>query len=68
MWIVQRNVEKYYLVVGVLELWEETLQVLEHKLPGVFTGLTKLYKEKYKKKVNGSAKTKTSKIFVFYSG
>ena len=68
MWIVQRNVEKYYLVVGVLELWEETLQVLEHKLPGVFTGLTKLYKEKYKKKVIGSAKTKACEIFVFYSG
>ena len=58
MWIVQRNVEKYYVVVGVMELWEETLQVLEHKLPGVFTGLTQLYKEKYNEKVNGSAKTK----------
>ena len=48
-------------------MWEETLQVLEHKLPGVFTGLTKLYKEKYKKKVNGSAKTKAHEILVSYS-
>ena len=33
-----------------MEMWEETLQVLEQKLPAVFTGLSKLYGEKYKKK------------------
>ena len=48
----QRNVEKYYWVVGVMEMWEQTLQVLEHKLPGVFAGISKLYEEKYKNKVN----------------
>jgi hypothetical protein len=35
-----------------MEMWEETLQVLEQKLPAVFTGLSKLYGEKYKKKVS----------------
>ena len=35
----------------MVEMWEQTLQVLEHKLPAVFAGLSKLYVEKYKKKV-----------------
>ena len=43
--------EKYYLVVGVMEMWEETLEVLENKLPAVFEGLTKLYRAKYGNKV-----------------
>ena len=32
-------------------MWEETLEVLEYKLPTVFAGLSKLYREKYKGKV-----------------
>ena len=32
------NVEKYYSVVGVTELWDETLEVLEHQLPFFFKG------------------------------
>ena len=47
-----RNVEKYYKVVGVTEMFEESLRVLEYKLPDVFRGLTNLYRERYKKKVN----------------
>ena len=35
-----------------MEMWEETLQVLEQKLPAVFAGLSKLYGVKYKKKVS----------------
>ena len=45
---VQENVEKSYQVVGVLEMWEETLEVLENTLPYFFTGARELYKEKYR--------------------
>ena len=29
-------------------MWEQTLQVLEHKLPGVFAGISKMYRGKKK--------------------
>ena len=32
------NVVKHYAVVGVLEMWDSTLELLEHKLPFFFEG------------------------------
>ena len=32
------NVEKHYAVVGVMEMWDETLEVLENTLPFFFSG------------------------------
>ena len=32
------NVAKHYAVVGVLEMWDSTLELLEHKLPYFFEG------------------------------
>ena len=32
------NVERHYAVVGVLEMWDSTLELLEHKLPYFFEG------------------------------
>ena len=36
--LAKKNVEKFYSVVGVTELWDETLEVLENKLPFFFKG------------------------------
>ena len=39
------NVERLYPVVGVLERMEDTLRVMEDRLPGVFVqGIAKKYK------------------------
>ena len=43
--LAKSNVEKYYSVVGVLELWNETLQTLEHYIPFFFKDAIKAYKE-----------------------
>ena len=40
--------EVNYPVVGVVELWEETLEVLEHTLPFFFKGATEMYAKKKK--------------------
>ena len=32
------NVAKHYAVVGVLEMWDETLEVMENTLPFFFAG------------------------------
>ena len=32
------NVAKHYAVVGVLEMWDETLEVMENTLPFFFSG------------------------------
>ena len=37
-----------YPVVGVVELWDETLEVLEHKLPAFFKGAMEMYAKKKK--------------------
>ena len=36
MSIAQRNVEKYFAVVGVLEFLDQSLEVLEHYVPRFF--------------------------------
>ena len=38
-----QNVDKYFAVVGVLEEWDKSLQVLEHFLPRYFQGSTELF-------------------------
>ena len=40
--------EVNYPVVGVVELWEETLEVLEHTLPFFFKGAAEMYAKKKK--------------------
>ena len=45
--------QESYPVVGVVELWDETLEVLEHTLPFFFKGATEMYAKK-KKEVYGS--------------
>ena len=42
------NVADHYAVVGVLEMWDETLEVLEHKLPFFFKGAREMYSRKVK--------------------
>ena len=41
MELAKINVDKHYTVVGVLEMWEDTLEVLENKLPFFFKGKSK---------------------------
>ena len=41
--IAKHNVSKYYPVVGVLELFNRTLSVLERKLPQFFEGAVHSY-------------------------
>ena len=36
------NVVKHYAVVGVLEMWDETLEVMENTLPFFFSGKIRL--------------------------
>ena len=49
-----RRVEEKYTVVGVTELWEETLEVLEHLLPAFFKGALQLYRKRGKIKINSN--------------
>ena len=44
------NVEKYFAVVGILEKWNESLEVLEHYVPAFFKGATGAYKRYMKSK------------------
>ena len=43
MEIAKNNVEKYYAVVGILEKWQETLEVFENYLPAFFKDVRKIY-------------------------
>ena len=42
--IAKANVERYYSVVGVLEKFNETLEVLENYVPAFFKDARKIYK------------------------
>ena len=46
--VAKTNVLQYYPVVGVLEMFNETLNVLEHKLPRYFRGSTKVSHQAYR--------------------
>ena len=56
--------DKYFAVVGVLEEWDKSLQVLEHFLPRYFQGSTELFATgKVEKVVNKNLyKPKTSAL------
>ena len=54
MMAAMRRVEEQYMVVGVTELWEETLEVLEHHLPAFFKGALQLYRKRGKIKINSN--------------
>ena len=56
--LAKSNVEKYYSVVGVLELWNETLQTLEHYIPFFFKDAAKAYKEIIGNKIVNKNETK----------
>ena len=43
--IAKNNVEKYYAVIGILEKWQESLQVFEHYIPAFFTDASRIYNE-----------------------
>ena len=61
MMAAMRRVEEKYTVVGVTELWEETLEVLEHLLPAFFKGALQLYRKRGKIKINSNH----MKVFFF---
>ena len=48
MELAKENVSKYYAVVGITEMWDETLEVLEHHLPFFFKGARDMYAQKLK--------------------
>ena len=52
--IAKYNVENYYSVVGILEKWQETLQVFESYLPAYFKDVKKVYKEYMNEKIVNS--------------
>jgi len=52
--IAKYNVENYYSVVGILEKWQETLQVFESYLPAYFKDVRKVYKEYMNEKIVNS--------------
>ena len=58
--MAKQNVIDYYPVVGVTEMFNETLEVLETKLPTYFHGATKAYKEIGDKFSNESNKKQVS--------
>jgi len=47
----------HYVVVGLVELWEESLEVMEHLVPYFFKGAREMYTQKYKK-IRGMAHNK----------
>ena len=48
--LAKSNVDKFYAVVGILEQWEESLQVLEHYVPAFFKNIREAYKTKLREK------------------
>ena len=43
----KRNVAQHYAVVGVLEMFDESLEVLENELPFFFSNAREVYKKKF---------------------
>ena len=61
--LAKSNVEKYYSVVGILEKWNESLEVMEHYIPRFFKNAGKTYKDymKNKPRNKNNIKQKVSK-------
>ena len=45
--IAKNNVEKYYAVVGILERWQESLQLFEYYVPAYFKNAQEIYNGAY---------------------
>ena len=60
MMAAMRRVEDHYLVVGVTEMWEETLEVLEHMLPAFFRGALQMYRSRGRIRIDSN----NIKVFV----
>ena len=60
MMAAMRRAEDQYLVVGVTEMWEETLEVLEHLLPAFFRGALQMYRSRGRIRINSN----NIKVFV----
>ena len=58
----KENVDRHFVVVGVLEKLEESLAVLEDKLPEYFSGVSEVYREQAKDQVRNKNSVKASKI------
>jgi hypothetical protein len=61
--LAKSNVEKYYSVVGILEKWNESLEVMEHYIPRFFKNAGKTYHHymKDKPRNKNNIKQKVSK-------
>ena len=46
--IAKSNVERYFAVVGIMERWQESLQLLEHYVPAYFKNARTIYNGAYK--------------------
>ena len=46
--IAKDNVRKHFAVVGILERWQETLQLLEHYVPAYFKNARQIYNGAFK--------------------
>ena len=46
--IAKKNVEKYYSVVGIMERWQESLELFEHYIPAYFKNAKQIYNGNYK--------------------
>ena len=46
--IAKNNVEKYFAVVGILEKWQESLNLFEHFVPAYFKNVKQIYNGDYK--------------------
>ena len=47
--IAKNNVEKYFAVVGIMERWQESLQLFEHYVPAYFRNARKIFNSTYKR-------------------
>ena len=52
--LAKLNVEKYFAVVGVLEEWDKSLQVLENYVPSYFKSAREVYQNRMKGKHKNS--------------
>ena len=52
--LAKLNVEKYFAVVGVLEEWDKSLQVLENYVPSYFKNAREVYQSNMKGKHKNS--------------
>lgn len=47
--LAKSNIERFYTWVGILEYFDDSLELLEHNLPSIFHGITELYRTKIRR-------------------